>query len=394
MSVLVFNAGSSTLKFVLFAEDGWRELASGVVDWKDDPGRAAIHFRGADGTDRQHEAAVSGHGDAAREAARLVSEAGPLAEVRACGHRVVHGGERYRRSVRIDADVRHGIGALVELAPLHNPSALAGIEAAEKALPGVPQVAVFDTAFFAEQPPERYLYPLPQAWYAEWGIRRFGFHGISHHYCSGRAAEMLRQGDARLVICHLGNGCSASAVRAGRALICTMGYTPLEGLMMGTRCGSIDAAIVVHLLRRGMLTAEQIDDALTQRSGLLGVSGLSSDFRTVEEAAQKGHDHARLALTMYADRVRSAVGALAVTMGGLDALVFTAGVGEHSASLRAEVCRGLECLGVRLDASANAACRPDADVATADSPARVLVLHTREELLIARETVAVIQAAG
>jgi acetate kinase len=317
---------------------------------------------------------------------RLVATVRPLAEIRACGHRVVHGGERFHQSVRIDFAVRQAIGALSELAPLHNPSALAAIEATTKALPGVPQFATFDTAFFAGQPPEQFLYPLPLSWYADWGIRRFGFHGISHHYCAGRAAELLRRDDLRLVICHLGNGCSASAVRAGQGIACTMGYTPLEGLMMGTRCGSIDPAIVLHLLRRGLLSAEQIDDALTHRSGLLGVSGVSADFRAVEAAAKEGHDRARLALRLYVDRIRAAVGALTVTLGGLDALVFTAGVGEHSSRLRAEVGRGLECLGVRLDAAANEACTPDADIAAADSAARVIVIHTREELLVARET--------
>jgi acetate kinase len=226
---------------------------------------------------------------------------------------------------------------------------------------------------------------VPLSWYADWGIRRFGFHGISHHYCTLRAARMLQREDARLVICHLGNGCSASAVRAGKALTCTMGYTPLEGLMMGTRCGSIDPAIVLHLLRRGLLNAEQIDDTLLHRSGLQGVSGVSSDFRAVEAAGREGHDRARLALRLYADRVRAAIGSLAVTLGGLDALIFTAGVGEHSTWLRGAVCLGLECLGVRIDEAANAACRADADIAAKDSAVRVLVLHTREEFLIARE---------
>jgi acetate kinase len=387
VSVLVFNAGSSTLKFVLFAEGTLQELAGGVVDWKSKTPEAAISFRIADGATTQQSAAVNGFADAVGHALRLLGEARPLAEVRVCGHRVVHGGERFSRSVRIDATVQQAIGALRELAPLHNPAALAALEAASKGLPGVPQVAVFDTAFFVEQPPERFLYPLPLSWYADWGIRRFGFHGVSHQYCTGRAAELLHREDGRLVICHLGNGCSASAVHAGRALACSMGYTPLEGLMMGTRCGSIDSAIVLHLLRRRLLTVEQIDDALTHRSGLLGVSGVSSDFRVVETAAKQGHDRAGLAMRLFVDRVRSAIGALAVTMGGLDALVFTAGVGEHSAWLRNEVCRGLDCLGVRLDETANAGCRPDADIAAANSPCRVLVIHTREELLIAQEAV-------
>jgi acetate kinase len=388
MSILVFNAGSSTLKFVLFSQDPLEELASGVVDWKSDAAHASVSLRCADGTTRQQYAIVNGYADAVDHALQLVEESYPLHDVHACGHRIVHGGERFQKSVRIDASVREAIRSLADLAPLHNPPALAGIEAATRVLPSVPHVAVFDTAFFADQPPERFLYPVPLSWYADWGIRRFGFHGISHHYCTLRAAELLKREDARLVICHLGNGCSASAVHAGHALTCTMGYTPLEGLMMGTRSGSIDPAIVLHLLRHKLMTVEQIDEALTHRSGLLGVSGVSSDFRTVEAEAQQAHDRARLALHLFVDRIRSAVGALAVLMGGVDALVLTAGVGEHSVWLRSEVCRGLECLGLRLDQAENADCQPDCDVAAGNSPGRIIVLHTREELLIAREAVA------
>lgn len=385
MSILVLNAGSSTLKYVLFAADSYDELASGTVDWKGGAARVSIEWHRKDGTSGQQSATVKDYADAVAHVLRLVGEVRPLADIRACGHRVVHGGERFRSSVRIDADVRQAIGKLSELAPLHNPPALAAIEAAMQALPATTHVACFDTAFFAEQPPERFLYPVPLSWYADWGVRRFGFHGISHHYCTLRAAEMLGRSDARLVICHLGNGCSASAVDAGHALVTTMGYTPLEGLMMGTRSGSIDPAIALHLLRRGLLNVDQIDDALSHRSGLLGVSGVSADFRAVEAAANDGHDRARLALRLYVDRIRAAIGALAVTMGGLDALVFTAGVGEHSAWLRGEVCRGLECLGVRLDGAANASCKPDADIRAADSAVHVLAMHTREEYLIARE---------
>jgi acetate kinase len=385
MSILVFNAGSSTLKFVLFADDPNEDLASGIVDWKSTASQAAITFQTAGRPPKQQSAVVNGYTDAVAHALRLIAGEHALAEVRACGHRVVHGGERFLHSIRIDPTVRQAIAALSELAPLHNPSALAGIEAATKALPGITQVAVFDTAFFADQPPERFLYPVPLSWYADWGIRRFGFHGISHHYCALEAARLLRREDARLVICHLGNGCSASAVRAGKALTNTMGFTPLEGLMMGTRCGSIDPAIVLHLLRRGLLNAEQIDDTLMHRSGLLGVSGVSSDFRAVEAAGREGHDRARLALRLFADRVRAAIGGLAVTLGGLDALIFTAGVGEHSTWLRNAVCLGLECLGVHIDEAANASCQAGADIAAAESAVRVLVLHTREEFLIARE---------
>jgi acetate kinase len=385
MSILVFNAGSSTLKFVLFADDPNEDLASGMVDWKSAAPQAAISFQAIGKPAVQESAVINGYADAIAHALRLVGDVQPLAEVRACGHRVVHGGERFLHSARIDLTVRQAIADLASLAPLHNPSALAGIDAVTQALPRIPQMAVFDTAFFADQPPERFLYPVPLSWYADWGIRRFGFHGISHHYCSLQAARLLQRDDARLVICHLGNGCSASAVRAGKALTNTMGFTPLEGLMMGTRCGSIDPAIVLHLLRRGLLSVEQIDDTLMHRSGLLGVSGVSSDFRAVEAAGREGHDRARLAMRLFADRVRSAIGSLAVTLGGLDALVFTAGIGEHATWLRNAVCLGLECLGVHIDETANATCKADADIAAIDSAVRVLVLHTREEFLIARE---------
>jgi acetate kinase len=294
--------------------------------------------------------------------------------------------------VRIDASVKDAIRDLCDLAPLHNPPALAGIEAAEKALPTLPQVAVFDTSFFAEQPPDSYLYAVPYAWYTDWGVRRFGFHGISHHYCTERTHELLPGRDElRLVICHLGNGCSASAVRGRQALTSTMGYTPLEGLMMGTRSGSLDPGILLHLLKKQLITNEQLDQVLNHESGLLGVSGVSSDFRAVQKAAEAGQERSRLALAIFATRVRATIGALAATLGGIDALVFTAGVGEHSAWLRWEACRGLEFLGLVLDEDRNKACQPDTDISCANMPGRILVLHTCEELMIARETVQILE---
>jgi acetate kinase len=270
------------------------------------------------------------------------------------------------------------------LAPLHNPPALEALKLAEEALPGVPHVAVFDTAFFSRLPPVACIYPLPYEWYLQWGVRRFGFHGISHSYCADRASQMLGR-NPHLVICHLGNGCSASAVKDGKAIATTMGFTPMEGLMMGTRAGSVDPGLLLYLQRHRGLTVEQLDQALNMDSGLLGVSGVSSDYREVEAAARQGNGRARLALEMFADRVRSTIGALTATLGGIDALIFTAGIGEHSSSLRAAACAGLDCLGVRLDSDRNAACKADADIAAQDSHSRILVIHTREELLIARE---------
>jgi acetate kinase len=388
MNVLVINAGSSTLKFALFQGEAADAVASGLVDWRAEGGQAGVRLEAAGREPVRESLSVTDHAGGVREALCLLRSAGLLdADLAAVGHRVVHGGAEFRSSVRIDGPVKAALDRLTEVAPLHNPPALAAIEAAEAALPGVPQVAVFDTAFHATLPPSAYVYPVPYEWYTDWGVRRFGFHGISVAYCAGRAAELLGRGLAglRLVICHLGNGCSATAVRDGASIATTMGLTPLEGLMMGTRSGSVDPGVLLYVQRQRGLSAEQLDHVLNHGSGLLGVSGVASDFREVEAAARGGNERARLALEIYAARVGAAVGALAVTLGGIDAVVFTAGVGENSASLRAAACEGLGCLGLRLDVARNNSCRPDADVAAADSPGRILVIHTREDLLIARE---------
>ena len=325
---------------------------------------------------------------------RSLGESAPTeaGAIRAVGHRVVHGGTAFRQSVRLDATVEEAIRRAAELAPLHNPPALAALDAAHRLFPDMPHVAAFDTAFFASLEPRAHVYPLPYRWYEDWGIRRFGFHGLSHAYCAGRAAEMLSEesaataGELRIIVLHLGNGCSAAAIRGSEPVATTMGFTPLEGLMMGTRSGSVDPGILVHLIRKHSLDAETLDQALQHESGLLGVSGLSGDYREVERAAREGNERARLALTIYADRIRATVGALAVTLGGVDALVFTAGVGEHARELRGSVCDGLEALGIRLDAGRNAREAPDADVSSPDSSASILVVKTREALMLARET--------
>jgi acetate kinase len=288
----------------------------------------------------------------------------------------------------IDEHVRESLQRLSRLAPLHNPLALTTIEAAQAMIPKAAQVAVFDTSFFADLPMRAFLYPLPYAWYEQYGIRRFGFHGISHAFCADRAAELLeRQDDSslRLVICHLGNGCSATAVHGGRPVATTMGFTPLDGLMMGTRSGSVDPGILMHLMNHEGFTAAQLDDHLNRQSGLLGVSGISSDFREIEQAAFAGNEHASLAIEMFADRIRSTVGSLAVTLGGIDGLVFTAGIGAGSATLRSRVCHGLECLGLQLDEEKNGANQRDSEIATEQSSGRMLILRTREETAIAVE---------
>ena len=390
MATLVFNAGSSSLKFGLFEGEPCAAVVRGIVDWAA-AGRAELRLTLPSGVVRE-EVEADGYRGAVGHALRILIERGflpgePALGIQGVGHRVVHGGTLLRDSTQVDERVKAAILRLAELAPLHNPPALAAIEAAELALPDVSQVAVFDTAFFAGLPASAYVYPLPYEWHAEWGVRRFGFHGVSHAYSASRAAELLGRDPARLrlVICHLGNGCSASAVRAGAAIATTMGYTPLDGLMMGTRAGSLDPGILLYLARERGVTFEQLSRALHHGSGLLGVSGVSSDYRAVEATANAGGERAQLALTMYADRVRSAVGALTVSMGGIDALVFTAGVGENSASLRQTVCNGLECLGLHLDQHLNRSITTDGDIATTASPGRILVIQTREDLAIARE---------
>jgi acetate kinase len=290
--------------------------------------------------------------------------------------------------VRIDAGVKRTIGELAPLAPLHNPPALALIEALERALPGVPQVAAFDTAFHHTLPPHAYLYSVPYAWYERWGVRRFGFHGLSHAYCAARAAEMLDRPIERtkIVTCHLGGGCSLAAVDGGRSVATTMGYTPLDGVPMGSRSGSVDPGLLLSLLEQGKLEVDALREALSHNAGLKGISGLSADMRDVLKAKAQGNRRAALALDVYAARIREAIAAMAAAMSGVDALVFTDGVGENCPQVRAAIAAPLGWIGIQLDTAANDRARPDADVAAQEARVRVLVIHTREELMVARET--------
>lgn len=395
MQVLLLNAGSSSLKAALVDASDGSTLASGTADWAGVATR--YRFRVASAAESTQEVEWRGQAAAVQ---RFIGDLrrsvrGEAAAIAAVGHRIVHGG-RFTSSVRITRDVRQRIQELAELAPLHNPPSLEALAAAEAELPDVPHVAVFDTAFHAALPPEACTYPLPQRWTREWGIRRYGFHGLSHAYCAIRAAELLGRPltDLRLVICHLGHGCSAAAVQGGRCVDTTMGFTPLEGLMMGTRSGTIDPAILLHVEQRHGLSAEQVERTLYRESGLLGVSGVSADMREVLSAAQAGHAAAQLAIDIYCHRVRQAIGALAVTLGGVDALVFTAGVGEHSSEIREQVCRGLECLGLPLDRSLNRNAVPDADIAEPGSRGRILVIATREDVTMLREVAAVVSTTG
>jgi acetate kinase len=387
MKYLVCNAGSSSLKFSLFDAGDECAIAEGGIDWATKPTRLLVRLPGQ--PEVRKELTLRKHADAV---AGILDElqAGPAAplkgrgEVHGVGHRIVHGGNRYSTAVRITPEVKRAIGELTELAPLHNPASLEVIEAVEQVLPGVPQVAAFDTAFHATLPEPARTYPVPRQWTRDWGIRRFGFHGLSHSYCARRAAEMIGTSKMRLVIAHLGNGASISAVRNGMSVDTSMGFTPLEGLMMGTRSGTVDPGLLIYLLRQKSLPVDKLDHALNNESGLLGVSGVSSDLRQVLAAAP-GNSDARLAIEIYVHRIRQTIGAMAATLGGVDALVFTAGVGENSAEIRERVCENLGHLGIRLNQALNRNCRPDVDIALTDSAGRILVIATREDLTILRE---------
>jgi len=396
MKILVCNSGSSSLKFSLFEADQELLLAEGSIDWTPRPTRLA--FRRPGQPEIRKELHLREHSEAIGQVLAEL-QAGPSAavdgieDVVAVGHRVVHGGRRFTSAVRITPEVQSAIGELSELAPLHNPASLQGIQAIEQTLPWVPQVAVFDTAFHTTLPAAAQTYALPRTWRTEWGIHRYGFHGLSHAYCSRRAAEMLGRRRARIVIAHLGNGASVSAVRDGVCLDTSMGFTPLEGVVMGTRSGSLDPGVLLYVLRRKGLTVEQLDHALNYESGLLGLSGISSDMRQILKEAPKNPD-AHLALEVYIHRLVQTIGAMAATLGGVDGLVFTAGVGENSAQVRERVCENLGHLGLELDTEANARCKPDADIGSHASHGRILVIATREDLTIVRETRRLIRSEG
>jgi acetate kinase len=392
MKILVLNTGSSTIKFSTIESESEQVLLDGQADWSRHPAQLILRPAGAEPIISALEA--TGHSAAIAHILTQLHEQG--AGIAAVGHRIVHGGPVYTTSVLITAEVKARLAEMSDLAPLHMPINLEGIEAAQSAWPHVPHVAVFDTAFHATLSEAARTYPIPYAWTHDWRLRRYGFHGLSHAYCADRAARLLGRGPAglRLVICHLGNGCSMSAVRDGVCVDTSMGLTPLEGLMMGTRSGSVDPSLLLYVLRHKGLKVEDMDRVLNSESGLLGVSGVSGDMRQVQEAAQSGNARAALALDIYVHRLRQMIGAMAATLGGVDALVFTAGVGEHSASIRAAACRGLECLGLEIDADANVRCHPDADVAAPSSRGRILVIATREDLTIVRETVRVLQGGA
>jgi len=392
--VLVVNSGSSSLKYQLVDVAAGAPLASGLVERIGAGAGRATHTDAAGRVSRE-EVAIADHHAAFAWMLQAFAEHGPSLESHApvaVGHRVVQGGARFFEPTVITELVKINIDELSVLAPLHNPANLAGIVAAERAFPSVPHVAVFDTAFHQTMPPEAYLYALDRDLAEQHRIRRYGFHGTSHRYVSRAAAAFLGRPveELKLIVLHLGNGASACAVDGGRSVETSMGMTPLEGLAMGTRSGDLDPAVVLHLQRRARLGVDEVDDLLNKRSGMLGLGG-HGDMRDLTEAAASGDERARVALEVYAHRIRSYVGAYAAQLGRVDAIVFTAGVGENSADVRAMSLAGLEAFGVEVDAARNAERSAEARrISTADSRTEVLVVPTDEELEIARQTLEVV----
>ncbi len=393
MKTFVVNCGSSSIKYKLYDMDDESVLASGIVERVGQPD-ARMRHRGAGGRERVAEIAVPDHrAGMAHVLEALVDPAagalGDVGEIAAVGHRVVHAGEKYSESVPIDEEVIAVIRDHVQLSPLHNPPNLAGIEAAMAAMPETPQVAVFDTAFFATMPRRAWMYAVPMAWYQQHRIRKYGFHGTSHRYVTARAAELLGKPveQVNLITCHLGNGCSMTAVANGRAIEHSMGMTPLPGLVMGTRSGDIDPAIIFYLIQQVGMTCQQVDDALNNSSGLLGISCNSNDMRDCLRAAAGGDERAKLAVELFDYRIVRYIGAYFAVLDALDAIVFTGGIGENSHQTRAAVCGSLGSLGVQLDEPRNlAVCNgEEGPISSATSKIPVWVVPTDEELMIARD---------
>lgn len=398
MKILVMNAGSSSQKSTLYELPGDRlpntppaPLWIASIDWTHQAGLAEIQVKNHQGAqvketlpNQPREAVISRLLETLWLGDTQVIQ--QPSDINIVGHRVVHGGAEYQASVRITPEVKEAIARFSRYAPVHNPANLEGIESIEKTLGDIPQVAVFDTAFHAMLPQSAAVYPIPYHWF-EAGIRRYGFHGTSHRYCAGRAAELLGHPESlRLIICHLGNGASLSAVRDGQCMDTTMGFTPLEGLMMGSRSGSIDPGILIHLLREEGFDADKLDRMLNKESGVLGVSGISNDMRQVTEAIAQGNTQAKLAMDVYTHRLQQSIGSLLPGLGGLDAIVFTAGIGENAPDIRAAACQGFEFLGLQIDPEKNVRSPQDIDIATTDSTIRALVIHTQEDWMIVSDT--------
>ena len=398
MKVLVINAGSSSLKFTLFDMSNGAEqvIASGLVE-RVGTDKPNLIYKRPDGFKQEESPKVQNHGDALKAVcAKLCDpEIGVLknlSEVTAIGHRVLHGGEKITMPVKVDQGVKDIIRECFPLGPLHNPANLMGIEACEEIFAGVPNVAVFDTQFHQTMPPEAYLYAIPYEYYEKHGIRKYGFHGTSHHFVTDSTAEFLgkKVGDLNIITCHLGNGCSMAAIKNGKVIDTTMGLTPLEGLMMGTRSGDMDPAAVVRMVELGS-TAKEVDTILNKKSGLFGVAGIGTgDMRDIQAAALEGKGRADLALKMFVRRVVKYIGAYYVLVGAPEALVFTGGIGENSKEIRQMIVDAIGCLGIKIDAEKNNVRGKKCVVSTADSKWKAIIMPTNEELMIARNTLEVL----
>ena len=392
MKVLVINCGSSSLKYQLINMEDESVLAKGLVERIGIEGSVLKHE--VAGKDKVViETPMPDHKVALEIVMNALTDENhgaikSLDEIHAIGHRVVHGGEKFSSSVIIDDEVIAAIEETCELAPLHNPPNLIGINACKELLPGKPMVAVFDTAFHQTMPKSTYIYALPYEYYEKYGVRRYGFHGTSHKYVSDRCADLMgkKVEDLRIITCHLGNGASVAAIDHGKVVETSMGFTPLEGLIMGTRAGDIDTAISTFLMDKLDLDCLEMNDILNKKSGVLGISGVSSDFRDIEKAAGEGNERAQLALDSYFKRVKKYIGAYWAVMGGVDAIVFTAGLGENSIESRAEICADMQEMGLEIDHERNNVRGKEALISTDASKAKVFCIPTNEELVIARDT--------
>ena len=392
MKVLVVNCGSSSLKYQLFEMDDESVLAKGLVERIGLEGSVLTHEpTGKDKVKinadiKNHTIAISLVLEALVDANHGVISS--MTEIDAVGHRVVHGGEMFSESVLITPEVIKAIEDCIEMAPLHNPPNIAGINACTALMPGVPQVVVFDTAFHQTMPKKAYMYALPYEAYAKYGIRRYGFHGTSHKYVSQRVAAIMGKdyNDLKIITCHLGNGSSVAAIKNGQCIDTSMGFTPLEGLVMGTRCGNIDPAIIPFLMKKEHMNIEEIDNYINKKSGVLGISGVSSDFRDIEKAADGGNERAQLSLDMFTYEVVKFIGSYAAVMNGVDAIVFTAGVGENAISMRASIINDVEYLGTKIDNERNNVRGKEREISVEGSKVKVFIIPTNEELVIARDT--------
>jgi acetate kinase len=397
MRILVINAGSSSLKYQLFDTVKQTVMAKGVCERIGLDGYIKHKAEGRDLYERK--GIMQNHSDAVRTVIELLAspENGvikDMSEIDAIGHRVVHGGEAFNASVLIDEEVINAIEECVPLAPLHNPPNLVGIRACAEVMPDVPQAAVFDTAFHQTMPKKAFLYALPYDYYERLKIRRYGFHGTSHRFVAKRAAEILDRPakDLKIITCHMGNGSSLSAVKGGVSVDTSMGFTPLEGVPMGTRSGSIDPAIIQYLMLKENLAVTQATETLNKKSGVLGISGVSSDFRDLFNAASEGNARAKVALEIFTYSVKKTIGGYAAAMGGCDALVFTAGIGENHIAVRKMVSEGLDCLGLVLDKAKNESVNGNEGIISADdSPNKIMIVPTNEELVIALDTMELVK---